>query len=115
MALLNFFGATRQVTGSCYLLEANGEQVLLECGMNQGFRKDQERREMAWLGKAISRASNTSDQRSMIGKSPGRRTQCTFAVTCGTASRSIPQRDILSLPRLHCAAIAATGYPRAHR
>ncbi len=43
MALLNFFGATRQVTGSCYLLEANGEQVLLECGMNQGFRRDEDR------------------------------------------------------------------------
>ncbi|MFZ2289962.1 MAG: MBL fold metallo-hydrolase [Halopseudomonas yangmingensis] len=42
MALLTFHGATRQVTGSCYLLEANGEKVLLECGMNQGFRDDEE-------------------------------------------------------------------------
>jgi metallo-beta-lactamase family protein len=42
MALLTFHGATRQVTGSCYLLEANGEKVLLECGMTQGFRRDEE-------------------------------------------------------------------------
>lgn len=42
MALLTFHGATRQVTGSCYLIEANGEKVLLECGMTQGFRRDEE-------------------------------------------------------------------------
>ncbi|MFN3581052.1 MAG: MBL fold metallo-hydrolase, partial [Pseudomonas sp.] len=41
MALLTFHGATRQVTGSCYLLEANGRKVLLECGMTQGFRRDE--------------------------------------------------------------------------
>ena len=42
MALLTFLGATQQVTGSCYLLEANGRKVLLECGMTQGFRRDEE-------------------------------------------------------------------------
>ncbi|WP_304640545.1 MBL fold metallo-hydrolase RNA specificity domain-containing protein [Pseudomonas sp.] len=42
MALLTFHGATRQVTGSCYLIEANGEKVLLECGMTQGFRRDEQ-------------------------------------------------------------------------
>jgi len=41
MALLNFKGAIRQVTGSCYLLEANGCRVLLECGMTQGYRRDE--------------------------------------------------------------------------
>ena len=40
MALLTFHGAARQVTGSCYLIEANGERVLLECGMSQGGRKE---------------------------------------------------------------------------
>jgi metallo-beta-lactamase family protein len=36
MASLTFFGATRQVTGSRYLLETLGRRILLECGMFQG-------------------------------------------------------------------------------
>ncbi len=35
---LTFFGAERTTTGSKYLLEVNGHQVLLECGMFQGRR-----------------------------------------------------------------------------
>lgn len=35
---LTFHGATRQVTGSCYLLEASSATVLIECGMFQGGR-----------------------------------------------------------------------------
>src|SRR5690606_9974479 len=43
MALLNFLGAIRQVTGSCYLIESrDGAKVLLECGMRQGRREDEE-------------------------------------------------------------------------
>ncbi|MFT0211009.1 MBL fold metallo-hydrolase [Pseudomonas sp. F1_0610] len=42
MALLTFLGATEQVTGSCYLIETyDRKQILLECGMQQG-RRDQE-------------------------------------------------------------------------
>lgn len=33
---LTFYGATREVTGSCYLLEANGKNILVDCGMVQG-------------------------------------------------------------------------------
>lgn len=36
MATLSFHGATRQVTGSCYLLETAHSRVLLECGLFQG-------------------------------------------------------------------------------
>src|ERR1700733_3676406 len=39
---LTFFGATRIVTGSKYLLQANGKNILIECGMYQGH-------DHAWL------------------------------------------------------------------
>ncbi len=32
---LHFFGATRQVTGSCYMLEAGALKILIDCGMYQ--------------------------------------------------------------------------------
>jgi metallo-beta-lactamase family protein len=37
---LTFFGATRTVTGSKYLLQANGQNILIECGMYQGHRAE---------------------------------------------------------------------------
>lgn len=42
MALLNFLGAIRQVTGSCYLIETfDKKNILLECGMQQGGDNDE--------------------------------------------------------------------------
>jgi metallo-beta-lactamase family protein len=39
---VEFYGAAREVTGSCHILRANGKTVFLDCGMFQGRRKDSE-------------------------------------------------------------------------
>lgn len=33
---LTFLGATHEVTGSCFYLEACGKNILIDCGMEQG-------------------------------------------------------------------------------
>jgi len=33
---IKFLGATREVTDSCYFLQVNNKNILLECGMLQG-------------------------------------------------------------------------------
>lgn len=40
---LTLLGAAGEVTGSCYLLEAAGSRVLLDCGLIQGSSKDEAR------------------------------------------------------------------------
>jgi metallo-beta-lactamase family protein len=37
---LTFWGAAGAVTGSMHLLETSGKRILLDCGLNQGKRKD---------------------------------------------------------------------------
>lgn len=37
------YGATEQVTGSCHLVTVDDRRVLLDCGMIQGSRKDEEK------------------------------------------------------------------------
>lgn len=39
MISLTFFGATGQVTGSCYLLETSTYRILLDCGLFQGSKE----------------------------------------------------------------------------
>lgn len=37
---LEFYGAAREVTGSCHILRVNGKVVILDCGMFQGRRSE---------------------------------------------------------------------------
>jgi metallo-beta-lactamase family protein len=47
MPSITFHGAARTVTGSKYLLEAGGQQVLIDCGLFQGLK---ELRQRNWAG-----------------------------------------------------------------
>ena len=40
---LQFFGATQQVTGSCFLLQAAGRRILIDCGLFQGTAEVEEK------------------------------------------------------------------------
>jgi len=40
---IEFFGAAGEVTGSCHILRVGDQTVLLDCGLIQGGRKDEER------------------------------------------------------------------------
>gem|GEM_PF-2221909 len=37
---ITFMGATQTVTGSMLMLEVNGSQILLDCGLFQGRRQE---------------------------------------------------------------------------
>ncbi|MFH8250216.1 MBL fold metallo-hydrolase [Microbacterium sp. B2969] len=43
MSTLRFLGATDTVTGSRYLVESEGQRVLIDCGLFQGFKQLRER------------------------------------------------------------------------
>ena len=45
---LSFLGAAREVTGSCFLIEAAGMRFLVDCGMVQGGREAPERNRAAF-------------------------------------------------------------------
>jgi len=40
---IEFCGATREVTGSCHLVHVGGRRILLDCGLIQGRRADEDR------------------------------------------------------------------------
>lgn len=52
---LTFWGAAGAVTGSMHLVEAAGKRILLDCGLNQGRRKDadQKNRHLPFAGSSI--------------------------------------------------------------
>src|SRR5690242_8070290 len=52
---LTFWGAAGTVTGSMHLVETGGKRILLDCGLNQGRRKDadQKNRCLPFSGSSI--------------------------------------------------------------
>lgn len=40
---ITFYGAAQTVTGSCFLVEAAGRKIMVDCGMFQGYRLSRER------------------------------------------------------------------------
>ncbi|MDI6727108.1 MAG: MBL fold metallo-hydrolase, partial [Smithellaceae bacterium] len=40
---ITFLGAAETVTGSCYLVEADGARILVDCGLFQGYKRLRER------------------------------------------------------------------------
>ncbi|MEJ2567454.1 MAG: MBL fold metallo-hydrolase, partial [candidate division WOR-3 bacterium] len=46
---IEFFGATKEVTGSKFILSSNGTKVLVECGLFQGRRKESEKKNREFL------------------------------------------------------------------
>src|ERR1017187_2814678 len=52
---VTFWGAAGGVTGSMHLVEAGGRRLLLDCGLNQGRRKeaDAKNRHLPWAGSMI--------------------------------------------------------------
>lgn len=45
---LTFLGAAREVTGSSYLVEADGVRFLVDCGMFQGGRETRDKNRLAF-------------------------------------------------------------------
>lgn len=45
---VTFVGGARTVTGSCYLLEAGSEKILVDCGMFQGSKELENLNNIAW-------------------------------------------------------------------
>ncbi len=66
---LTFLGATHEVTGSCYFLEACGKNILIDCGMEQG-RDTYENQEIPVISADINTVLLTHAHMDHAGKLP---------------------------------------------
>jgi metallo-beta-lactamase family protein len=46
---IEFYGATKEVTGSKFVLDSNGTRILVECGLFQGKRKESEEKNRTFM------------------------------------------------------------------
>ena len=60
---IEFYGATSGVTGSCHILRANGQLVLLDCGLIQGRREiEAKNRELGFARDLAQDANRTKSE-----------------------------------------------------
>ena len=62
---ITFIGATHEVTGSCYYLEAAGHKFLVDCGMEQGPDYYEKCRNTSGFGRDRICSSDTCTYRSL--------------------------------------------------
>ncbi|MDO8560957.1 MAG: MBL fold metallo-hydrolase [bacterium] len=51
---ISFYGAAREVTGSCFLLETDSRKILIDCGMFQGHREAEAKNHTPFLFNPVS-------------------------------------------------------------
>ncbi len=69
---LTFYGASHEVTGSCYLLESNGKKFIIDCGMFQGsnFNEGKNFDEFPFKASEISAVFVTHAHLDHVGRIP---------------------------------------------
>ncbi|MCC7357170.1 MBL fold metallo-hydrolase [Candidatus Uhrbacteria bacterium] len=69
---ITFLGATREVTGSCYLIETNQARILVDCGMFQGsaFADAKNFKDFAFDAKTIDAVFVTHAHLDHVGRLP---------------------------------------------
>lgn len=110
---IGFLGAAREVTGSCFLVEAAGLRFLVDCGMHQGGRAARERNLQPWPfdPRSIDFVLLTHAHIDHSGLLPRLCAQ-------GFAGRVLTTRataDLLSVMLLDSAAIQEADFQRAQR
>jgi len=69
---VSFYGAAREVTGSCNLLEADGKKILVDCGMFQGgqFNEEKNFNPLSFDPKELSAVVITHSHLDHVGRLP---------------------------------------------
>ncbi len=70
MANITSYGATQEVTGSCHILEINGINLMIDCGMFQGNEEEENRKAFDFKPKEIDYIFITHAHLDHVGRIP---------------------------------------------